>query len=98
MQNDSHIACESLDLTLPVLLPRSRLFSLEPIGVGTRLVESLTGYVARLAEAHHLSVAILFGYELAPLACKEYLRRAILRSKYPCRIFASAFRPLARSI
>lgn len=40
---------------------RTRLFSLEPIGIGTPEVESLSGYIARLAEAHVLSVGNLLG-------------------------------------
>ena len=39
--------------TLP---PRSLLYSLEAVGVGTPLVESFTTYVMRLARAHRLSV------------------------------------------
>jgi transcriptional regulator with XRE-family HTH domain len=80
------------------LLPWSRLYCIEPIGIGTPLVESLTGYISRLAEAHQLSVSLLFGHELAPHTDKEYLRRAASRLRYPCRIFASAFRPLARAM
>ncbi len=39
------LAFDSWDLT-PVVLPvRSRLHSIEPIGVGTPFVESLTGYI-----------------------------------------------------
>ena len=48
--------------------PRSRLYSLEPIGVGTAMVESLTGYVARLAEAHSVSAGDLVGRVLSELA------------------------------
>jgi len=40
---------------------RSLLYSLEPIGVGTAFVESLSSYVARLAEAHSISVGDLVG-------------------------------------
>jgi DNA-binding XRE family transcriptional regulator len=98
MQTEHLTSCKSLDLRLPILSPRSRLYSLKPIGIGTALVEGLTGYITRLAEAHHISVAMLFGYELAPLAGKEYLYRASKRNKYPCRLLASAFRPLARAI
>ena len=83
---------------LPEIPPRSRLDSLEPVGLGTPYVECLTGFIARLAEAHNVSTGILFGYELAPLVGKEYLRRAAIRSKYQCRILASAFRPLARAM
>lgn len=82
----------------PVLLPQSRLYCIKPIGIGTPWVESLTGYISRVAEAHQLSVSLLFGHEFVPHANKEYLHRAALRLKYPCRIFASAFRPLARAM
>jgi hypothetical protein len=50
----------------PTSLPaRSRLFSLEPVGIGTTDVESLTSYIARLAEAHCVSPR--------QLLCKEIL-------------------------
>ena len=46
----------------PVEIPnRTRLFSLEPAGVGTPEVESLSGYIARLAQAHVVSVGNLLG-------------------------------------
>jgi hypothetical protein len=38
------------------------------MGVGTALVESLTGYTARLAEAHSVSVGDLVGRVLSELA------------------------------
>lgn len=37
----------------------SRLYCQKPIGVGTPLVESLSSYIARLAEAHSMTVASL---------------------------------------
>ena len=55
---------EHWDLFPPVVPPRSRLYSLEPIGIGTAFVESLTGYIARLAEAHAVSVGDLVGPKL----------------------------------
>jgi hypothetical protein len=58
-------AFESWDLTIPRVPARSRLYSLTPIGVGTSWVESLTGYVARLAEAHAVSIGDLVGRELS---------------------------------
>jgi len=45
--------------------PRSLLYGFEPIGVGTAFVESLSGYVARLAEAHSVSVGDLVGLVLS---------------------------------
>ena len=56
---------ESWDLTIPKVPARSRLYSLTPIGIGTSSVESLTGYVVRLAEAHAVSVGDLVGRELS---------------------------------
>jgi hypothetical protein len=53
-------AYEMWDITSPDLPPCSRLYPLEPIGVGTPLVESLTGYIARLAEAHCVSTGVLY--------------------------------------
>src|SRR5881628_1288542 len=60
-------AYESWDFTRPVLPPRSRLYSLEPIGIGTPLCESLSGYIARLADAHAVSVGDLVGRGLPRL-------------------------------
>src|ERR1700732_653474 len=42
---------DSRDSTPPILPQRSRLYAVEPIGIGTPFVESLSGYVARLADA-----------------------------------------------
>ena len=55
----------------PVALPpRSRLYSLTPIGIGSMFVESLTGYVSRLADAHAVSVGNLVGRELLLVSSK----------------------------
>ena len=43
------------DLSPVPPLPRSILYSLKPIGLGTAWAESLTGYIARLADAHCVS-------------------------------------------
>ena len=59
---------ESWSLSGPPVPPRSQLYSLQPVGVGTGKVESLTGYVARLAEAHSVSVGDLVGRLLSDLA------------------------------
>jgi hypothetical protein len=57
----------SLDCTLSDALPRrSYLYHLQPIGVGTMVVESLTGYIARLAEAHHVPTGALLTREVHP--------------------------------
>lgn len=55
---------DTWDLT-PVAIPtRSRLHSVEPIGIGTPLVESLTGYMIRLSAAHAVRVSDLIEQEL----------------------------------
>lgn len=48
---------------------RSQFLPLAPIGIGTAQVESLTGYVARLAEAHVLSVGDMIGREPLSRTC-----------------------------
>lgn len=63
-------AYEKWDITSPQLPPRSRLYPLEPIGVGTSSVESLTGYIARLAEAHCVSSGVLYKKEIDALTGK----------------------------
>lgn len=55
----------------PLVLPcPTRLYSLAPIGVGTPMVESLTGYIVRLAETHCVSAGLLYWKEIRPLAGK----------------------------
>ncbi len=58
---------EEWDLTLPPIPERSVLFSLEPVGVGTPWVESLTSYIARLASAHAVFPGVLMNKLLEPL-------------------------------
>ncbi|WP_108671562.1 TniQ family protein [Peribacillus acanthi] len=45
--------------------PRSKLYNLEPIGMGTPYVESLTSYISRLAECHSMN--------LTTLVCKTFI-------------------------
>ena len=56
---------EAWDLAPRQLRPRSRLYSLAPEGIGTAFVESLSGYVVRLAEAHAVSAGDLIRRELS---------------------------------
>lgn len=62
-----------LELAWPSVPPRSRLFALEPIGLGTALVESLTSYVIRLAEAHSVWPKTLVEREILPQFGRAYL-------------------------
>jgi transcriptional regulator with XRE-family HTH domain len=54
----------------------SRLYHLAPIEVGTPYVESITGYISRLAIAHNVSSAALFKKEIAPAIGKAYLSKS----------------------
>lgn len=54
------------DLTPPSLPPRSRLYPLEPLGLGTPQCEGMVSYLIRLAAAHAVSLATLVRWELAP--------------------------------
>jgi hypothetical protein len=63
---------ESWDLKKVSIPSRSRLYQLEPLGIGTPLVESLTGYTSRLAEAHCVVPKVLISRELVSLIPKTY--------------------------
>ncbi len=58
--------CETWDALEPVRMLHTRLYHLEPIGVGTAQVESLTSYLGRLAFAHRVTVSKLVSREIAP--------------------------------
>jgi hypothetical protein len=77
MSADTLTVCECWDLAPLPIPPRSRLYHLEPIGVGSPDVESLTGYVARLAEAHSVLTTKLVVHELLPLLNRPHLSRPV---------------------
>jgi hypothetical protein len=56
------------------LPPRSRLYSLKPIGVATPtpMVECLTGYINRLAWSYRISPRILIAEEIIPHLSRSY--------------------------
>jgi hypothetical protein len=62
-------ALDELDLwdAPHVQLPdRSRLYHLEPVGIGTPYVECFTSYLSRLASAHHVTTKRLIHEEVQP--------------------------------
>lgn len=63
---DQLLPCETWDPPPPWRSLHSRLYALEPQGMGTPYVESLTSYIARLADAHCISVRTLLKHELLP--------------------------------
>lgn len=52
---------------------RSLYYHLQPVGVGTTLVESLTSYISRLAAAHCVTIATLYEHTIVPRLNKPYL-------------------------
>jgi transcriptional regulator with XRE-family HTH domain len=75
MSSDELVVYEEWDLARPAIPSRSRLFSLDPIGIGTPETESLTGYIARLAEAHGVLVRPLVVQEILPLLDRLHWRQ-----------------------
>lgn len=64
---------EGWNLSKPQLITKpSRLFCLEPIGIGTPYIESIVSYTSRLAIAHMVQTGMLIMSEIAPLMKKEY--------------------------
>ncbi len=63
---------ESWDLRCPSTPTHSYFYHLNPIGVGTPYVESLTGYIARLAREHCVRPRALISREVAPRIRKPY--------------------------
>lgn len=53
--NKKLIIYPTLNTQPPQIPERSVFYSLEPIGVGTPMAESLVSYIARLASFHHVS-------------------------------------------
>ncbi|RFB14964.1 hypothetical protein DZB84_13720 [Bacillus sp. HNG] len=64
-----------------VLLERSRLYNLEPVGIGTAEVESLTSYFSRLANCHSVKLSKLLDLEVSKELIKEYLSNSIKRNR-----------------
>jgi transcriptional regulator with XRE-family HTH domain len=55
---------ESWDMTAAAIPPRSRFFNLSPAGLGTSMVECLTSYISRLAQAHSVTPGVLHHREI----------------------------------
>jgi hypothetical protein len=79
------------DLEMPDIPKRSLLYCLKPVGIGTPQVESLSGYVARLAEAHDLSVGNLVGRKpFSNARSGLYKRTTFFRSRPKSHVFHAA--------
>ena len=94
----NHSSASGFSLWEPVVIPpRSRLYHMVPAGIDTGLVESATGYSSRLAAAHNVTLAVLFGYEIAPLLDKNHLRNSEARSNKNA-VLSNSFRTLAPAV
>lgn len=63
----THPVFDLCDCTPPDRTAAERLYAVQPIGIGTPFVESLSGYLARLADAHAVSIGNLVLRELSTL-------------------------------
>ena len=72
----------SWNITQPPIPTRSRLFQLEPIGIGTPYVESLTSYLTRLAESHTVHLNVLVSKEIKPIVPKSYKSKDLFGIKH----------------
>ncbi len=70
---------ESWDLKKLAIPSRSRLYQLKPIGIGTPYVESLTSFIARLAETHCLLTRTLISEIIAPKLKHTFVRKCTSR-------------------
>lgn len=75
----NRITYDDLDFDKVSISPRSILYNLEPIGLGTPYVESLTSYISRLAECHNLKVTTLVSKTFTLLVKNDYLKKAFMR-------------------
>lgn len=92
----SYINRQPWRITQSAIPPRSRLYSLEPLGSGTSYVESATSYLIRLSAAHSVSVGTLFYREIIPLAYPQFLSKKDFLSR-PGIIVGGSFVELAIS-
>jgi hypothetical protein len=79
-QVDELASYEMWDLTSPTLPSHSRLYCLEPYGLGTPYIESLTSYIMRLAYAHSVSVRTLVLQELVNPMGRQYIAKNNINS------------------
>lgn len=75
---------DQLSLEPPVLSSRTRLYRLQPIGIGTGMVESFSGYISRLAAAHTVSAGVLIGKVL-----RSYLQEQHAACRYESLLYDS---------
>ncbi|MBD1903897.1 TniQ family protein [Funiculus sociatus GB2-A5] len=89
MSVDECTSLEMWDLQKPAIPARSRLYYIEPIGVGTRYTESLSSYLTRLAQEHCVTFQKLVMGEIASqMMGKDYESALIKKSVSTLRSYA----------
>ncbi len=68
MEKRASESYEAWTVALPSMPPPSTLYALQPVGVGTPQVESLTSYIARVALAHCVFPGVLMRKIIVPFA------------------------------
>lgn len=66
MVNSAQELCELWEETPLPALSHSPLYHLDPIGIGTPMTESLTSYIARLADAHSVHLTTFVAKAIVP--------------------------------
>lgn len=69
----SHTEYEHWEIKQPAIRPPTRLYHLKPISMDSPFRESLSGYLARLAEAHCVSVSTLYWQEISRYNSNLYI-------------------------
>jgi hypothetical protein len=67
MNEQAEVLCDLWDGEQIPTTSHSRLYHLEPIGIGSPMVESLTSYLMRLADVHSVHPRVLISQEILPL-------------------------------
>lgn len=67
MFSNTDSLCEVWNQEVAPPFPHSTLFHMNPIGVGTPMIESLTSYMMRLADAQSIQPNVLIGKAIVPL-------------------------------
>ncbi|MEH2207245.1 MAG: TniQ family protein [Nostoc sp.] len=88
-----NIIDELWDLEKPIFPPRTHLFCLQPISIGTPYVESLASYVARLAEAHSVTTGKLITHEIIPCEKVKYMQKSL-----PIKLSSTGFKKIIRCL
>lgn len=81
MSSKPHIVYDHWDYQLPDISERSRLHCLEPIGIGTPMVEGLASYLVRLSWTHQIRIDHLIHDQVLPMFEKR-LKRQLSRPNY----------------